>query len=327
MDNKVFWKRELFALLPDKLVRLLEHIEDDYPLEELRIRAAQPLQLYGGGRDRLLYATGGRPAATFMDCEEIFERMCGHSIYAWEDEIRNGFITLPGGYRAGICGHAVRGAQGHIQSLRDISAINIRIARAVEGAADDLLPLLLHTDGTPYSTLLLSAPGMGKTTLLRDVVRQLSYGYGGARAAKVCVVDERMELAGSVRGLAQYDIGPRTDVLSGCAKPEGIRMAVRTLSPEVIATDELGTLEDAQAVQDAAFCGVRTVATAHVEHVDALRKRMPLAGLLASGAIERVVEIGRIGERPGRVRGVYDAAMQPVSLKGEGLLCFERLRS
>ncbi|MDL2258531.1 stage III sporulation protein AA [Eubacteriales bacterium OttesenSCG-928-K08] len=321
--KEAHWKDTILPMLPQKLERLLSPIEDEYPLEELRIRAGQPLQLCSSLGDRLLYAAGKRPAATIEDCAAIFERVCGHSIYAWEDEIKNGFVTLAGGCRVGVCGRAVRDERGSIAHISDITSINFRVGRACVGAANLLLPRVLRPDGAPYAALIVSAPGHGKTTILRDMVRQLSYGYGGACPQRVCVIDERMEISGSVRGAPQFDLGPRTDVLCGSGKPEGIRLAVRTLSPQVIATDELGSLQDANAVQEAAFSGVTVIATAHVDSVQALKKRRTLMKLIESGALERIVQLGRSSGRPGIITGVWDGELRPVANKGREVLCFD----
>lgn len=327
MENKTVslkenWKEELLYLFPPLLREILSSIEE-LPIEEIRIRSGQPVQLCFCGSERLLYPPANQPMVSAEDCAAIVERACEHSVYAWQEELRNGFLTLSGGHRVGLCGKAVKDNAG-IRTLTDITSLNIRIARACPGAADALIPKLVRNDGSPYPTLIISPPGCGKTTVLRDLIRQLSWGLNGSRPMRIAVIDERMELAGCVRGVAQHDLGPRTDILNGCTKPEGIRMAVRTLSPEVLATDELGSHEDALAIQEAAFCGVITIASAHVTEPTLLFKRRVLFGLLESGALERVVLLGRHNGKAGHVLGIFDGTLNKLTDREGGVLCFER---
>ncbi len=316
------WKQDILYLFPPLLRETLSAI-GELPIEEIRIRAKQPIQLCFSGFERLLYLSGKQLLASAEDCAVIVERACEHSVYAWQEELKNGFLTLAGGHRIGICGKVVKDGIG-ICNLTDITSLNIRIARACPGAGDALIPKILRNNGTPYPTLIISPPGCGKTTILRDLIRQLSYGLNGSKPMRITVIDERMELAGCVRGVAQHDLGPRTDILSGCSKPEGIRMAVRALSPEVLATDELGSYEEAQAIQEAAFCGVITIASAHVAEPSLLNKRRVLLDLLESGAIERLVLLGRHNGKAGHILGIFDHALNRLSDREGGLLCFER---
>jgi stage III sporulation protein AA len=189
----------------------------------------------------------------------------------------------------GICGTALPG-EGDNLGIKDISSLSIRIPRLCEGAALPVLPGLLE-EGRPVSTLLLSPPGGGKTTLLRDLVRLLSRGDGLAEPVRVALVDERGELAAVCQGRPQLEVGPHTDIMDGCPKALAVPMLLRAMSPQVIALDELALPEDVEAVRAAAGCGVVLLATVHAASVAELSARPLLRGVLESGVFRRAVVI------------------------------------
>ncbi len=312
------WKADILPLCPPRIQKLLTPIGEGAPLEEIRLRVGQPVELVYDGYSRLISPCTGRAAVSKADCAGIAERICGHSAYAWEEELREGFVTLPGGYRVGLSGK-VSTRDGRLTSVTDIGSLNIRIARACVGAADGVIPFIRGSDGYVLPTLVYSAPGCGKTTLLRDLARQVSGGEGGLRGSRVLVVDERMEITGCVGGIPLHDIGPRTDVLSGCKKPQAFQLAIRGLSPEVIITDELGGLADADAVEDAAFCGVIVVASAHGGTLKDMKRRPALSRLLRQGVFARLVQLGR-SRGVGTVECVFDGEGRPI-LSKEGFPC------
>ena len=205
------------------------------------------------------------------------------------ETIRRGYVTAPGGFRVGICGTALPG-EGDNLGIKDISSLSIRIPRLCEGAALPVLPGLLE-EGRPVSTLLLSPPGGGKTTLLRDLVRLLSRGDGLAEPVRVALVDERGELAAVCQGRPQLEVGPHTDIMDGCPKALAVPMLLRAMSPQVIALDELALPEDVEAVRAAAGCGVVLLATVHAASVAELSARPLLRGVLESGVFRRAVVI------------------------------------
>ena len=256
------WKNDLTPYLPVTAAAMLESVSVSAPITEIRIRAEQPLQLCFSGYERLIYLPGGRASVTAGECRALLQRLCEQSVYAWETELGNGFLTLPGGYRVGLCGSMLVTASGE-RRLSEATAFNIRIARQVIGAADMVLPHITAADGRLYSTLVISAPGCGKTTMLRDIARSASRGRGALAACRVAVVDTRYELAGCAHGVPQMDLGPRTDVLSGVSRADGMRMMVMNMSPDVLVTDELGTAEDVCAVREAIHSGVTVVASMH----------------------------------------------------------------
>lgn len=235
-------------------------------LQEIRCRIGQPLFLcYAQGKEQRATDTVSAEQMQYM-----VSRISQGSAYAWEEEFRRGYLTLPGGFRVGMTGKAVL-ENGQIRTLTRISALNFRIARAVPGVAEPLMPLL-YQGASIANCLLVSPPGGGKTTLLRDIVRQLSNGavWLAQQGRTVAVVDERSEIAGCIQAVPQMDVGCRTDVLDGCPKSEGIRMMIRAMTPQVIAVDEIGTAADVQALEEAAESGVAVIATAHGDSVESL---------------------------------------------------------
>lgn len=239
-------------------------------IQEIRLRAYRPIVVHKGGSE--LYLDGeGRftdrlseaSCISPQELQGLLEHICSYSLYAFEEEIRQGFLTVNGGHRVGVSGQAVLEA-GQIQSIKNISFINLRISHEVKGAADGVIPRM-YCGERLKSALIISPPGCGKTTLLRDLIRQISDGnpYGTGRT--VGVVDERSELAGSFCGIPQNDLGMRTDVLDACPKEQGMFLLLRSMSPQVIAIDELGSREELEQLQRAEACGCKILATVHGE--------------------------------------------------------------
>jgi stage III sporulation protein AA len=232
--------------------------------------------------------------------------MTQSSLYAAEEEMKHGFLTLPGGHRVGIVGEAVLN-NGELQTLKHISGLNVRIAQEIQGRAVQVLPKLIRADGLLYHTLILSPPRAGKTTLLRDLIRNLSDGNPvlNLRGQTVGVVDERGELAGMWQGIPAYNLGCRTDVLDGCPKRMGISILVRSMSPSIIAVDELGHPQDVEAVLDALRTGVSILSTAHASTLEEAMERPSLKELFAFGVFERVIVLSR-RQGPGTVETICD---------------------
>lgn len=281
------WERYVCPLLPGGLKEKLQ----EWGLtgvEEIRIRAGRPVYVLGE-REGILdwYPTMG-------DCRELMLRLCGQSLYAYDAELQACYLTLPGGFRVGLAGRMAQTEKGY--RLQSPAGFNIRLARPFPGCADGLLPLLLEEHGVK-STLLVSAPGVGKTTLLRDAARSLSL-----MGIKVCIADERRELAGCDNGMPTLDIGPCTDVLDGCPKAVALRLLLRGMSPELLVTDEIATKGDAEAIRDASGCGVPLLASAHGAALWDLQRRKHIYSLVKDGCFQQVIALRR---RPGEPLALY----------------------
>jgi stage III sporulation protein AA len=239
--------------------------------------------------------------------KELFYLLCEHSIYAYQEDICRGFITLKGGHRAGICGTVVYDGD-KIKGMRDISSISIRLSHQLKGCAQEVFKYIIRGRQDIYNTLILSPPRCGKTTLLRDLCRLISQGAGSESfpGLRTSVIDERSELAASFRGVPQNDLGPRTDILDGCHKSEGIEIVLRSMAPHVIVVDELGGLRDADAVKMAWNAGVRIIATAHAFGLEDFKERLGVGQLAAKEGFERIVLLGmKSGKRWTKVMDAY----------------------
>ena len=248
-------------------------------INEIRLRTDKPILILAGEREFFLKEQGEiteNPACARClkaeELENILQHLCHYSLYAFEEEIRQGYITIAGGHRVGMVGQVVTEDKGKIRTMKYIRGINIRIAHEIKGVATDILPLL-YEKGKTRSVLIISPPGCGKTTLLRDIIRSYSDGNTYGKGVTVGVVDERSEIAGCYMGQPQNDVGIRTDVLDACPKIVGMMMLLRSMSPKVIAIDELGSEEELQMVHQIASCGSKLVATMHGAGIEDLKRR------------------------------------------------------
>lgn len=274
-------------LLPSRLsIPALDISRDKMALvEEIRLRSGGPIQLVIAGSELPLLQT----RVIGEDLEQILDRATEFSRYTAEDSLRAGFVTARGGFRVGVCGSVIT-SDGKSDGIRDISSLSIRIPREWEDIARPLLPKLL-SNGCLTNTLILSPPGGGKTTLLRDLVRLVSDGSELAPPLRVSLVDERGEVAAMHRGIAQLSVGSHTDVLNACPKRIAIPMLLRAMAPQVLALDEIAHPADVDAVCSAVNCGVVILATAHVSPDSDWENRPILRKLMNSGVFERSVVI------------------------------------
>lgn len=276
---------DMSFLLPEIAAQIRQFSVSVEKIQEIRLRAEAPMVILAGG---VLHT--GQSVFSGDAIQRIAQRLCQNSVYARQEEMKNGFITLAGGHRVGFCGRTVT-ENGQIRYLTDISSINLRIAHQIIGAADRVLPYLVHS-GDIYNTLIVSPPACGKTTLLRDIARQLGsekYGF------RVGIADERGEIAAMHRGVPQNDIGIYTDVYDGCPKAEAMQMLLRGMSPRVVITDELGGEGDEAAVRQLVHAGVRVICSLHGTGREDALARSGIGALLTAGIFRKVVTLGGIG--------------------------------
>ncbi|MGG7176126.1 stage III sporulation protein AA [Clostridium paraputrificum] len=274
---------------------MVDYLEDyirDKTLQEIRIRAEKPV---------ILTVAKGEVVASFISTKEdvkyILQRISNYSLYAYEEEIKQGFITIKGGHRVGLAGECVM-ENGKLKTIRNISSLNIRISREILGCSKEIMQHVYEKNRV-YNTLIISPPKCGKTTILRDIARSIS-----ERGKKVSIIDERSEIAASYLGVPQMNVGIRSDVLDNCLKSEGMIMAIRSLSPEVIICDEIGTLKDIEALSMAFNSGVNIIATIHGADTEDLVKRQVFDELFVNNILERIVVLSN-KNGVGTIEGVY----------------------
>lgn len=238
---------------------------------EIRLRAGRKVAISLGNRDYFLHITLGKE-----EMFESFRALCGYSVHSHTEEIKQGYITLPGGHRAGLCGTAVYEGE-NISNLRDISSINIRIARQIKGVSNDLFKRL---NGEAHGLLLAGAPASGKTTLLKDIILNLS-------DKKVSVIDSRGELGACLEGVPQNDLG-NADIFDGWQKSDGMLAAIRTMAPDILVCDEIGGKRDLEAVESCMNAGVSLIASVHAGSLQELKRKPYLIKMLHLGAFSNI---------------------------------------
>ena len=292
---------EIWNLFPKRLREIFSRLSlDENELQEIRLRAQKPIFIRSNAKEyalseegrlvfgeRFLENTSGRFLfATERDLSESLELMGSYSLYAAEEQLRQGFLTVPGGHRIGVCGEVI--ADGaRVLRMKWIRCLNVRVAHEVKGCADAVMPFLLEGQ-IWHNTLVISPPCTGKTTLLRDMVRQISNA-----GLTVGVVDERSELAASFQGVAQNDLGPRTDVMDACPKAQGMMMLVRSMAPRVIAVDEIGGEEDLNALSYIQTCGCSFAATIHGASFAEVLEKPGIRRMAEGGTFSRCVLLQR----------------------------------
>jgi stage III sporulation protein AA len=269
-------------------------------IEEIRLRSNKPLMLKIGQETVSL-----EYIVKQQEILQAFERICENSVYSYRRQICDGYITIKGGNRVGIVGSAVV-ENGQVININYISSLNFRIARQKIGCSNNIIRDIINeqTDSI-HNTLIVSPPGCGKTTLLRDVVRNISNGIDeiAFNGKTVGIVDERGEIAAMYKGIPQNDIGIRTDVIDNMPKHEAMRLLVRSMSPDVIVCDEIGSIEDVNAIDYAMCCGIKGIFTAHGDSIEEINRNSELSKLLNKHVFERIILLNP--ERRGDARCIY----------------------
>ncbi|WP_138204462.1 stage III sporulation protein AA [Haloimpatiens lingqiaonensis] len=289
----------LEKFLNEALIKLIQNTEELDKLQEIRIRLGKPIILGINNKEIL---------KNYIPKEEelksIIQRFSSYSLYAFDEEIRQGYITIRGGHRIGICGSCVV-EKDKIKTIKNISSINIRICRQIIGCANKVMPFLIE-NGEPMNTIIISPPKCGKTTLIRDITRNISNGMDGRiNGKKVSVIDERSEIAGCYLGVPQMDVGIRTDVLDSCPKSYGISMAIRSMGPEVIVCDEIGTYRDMENIILALNSGVKVITTIHGYDENDLYRRAVFKEIIDNKVFSRAIILSNT-KGVGTVEYVYD---------------------
>lgn len=336
-------KSKISHLLGNNLKRIYEKASfDESFVQEIRIRINSPFLVMYKGEEWILDRDGKRtslPECGYMvqpkDIKDTLAFVSDYSVYAFEEELGQGYLTVEGGHRVGVAGKVITHGNGSrkssftesiiagvntlggvwengdrnnvgttIKGMKYITYINIRIAHQVKGCASKILPYLIE-DGQVFHTLIISAPCCGKTTILRDLIRQISMGTVDFPGCSVGVVDERSEIGGSYMGIPQNDLGPRTDLLDACPKAEGMMMLIRSMAPSVLAVDELGSYGDIYAIESVIHCGCKLLATVHGASLEDIRRKPLFEALMKEHIFQRYIVLHN-RERISEIKYVYD---------------------
>lgn len=292
--------KDILDSLPSNIRTNLELLNIMDKLQEIRIKVNKPI----------IYVLDKREIISSLVCLQedmkvIMQKISNYSLYAHEEDMKQGYITINGGHRVGICGKCVLDEKG-VKTIRSIASINIRVSRAVLGCSNNLMKYLVK-DNRVLNTIIISPPKCGKTTLLRDISRNISDGFNLANLSgkKVCVIDERSEIAACYEGIPQMNVGLRTDVLDNCIKSSGIMMAIRSMSPDVVICDEIGTEKDMESILAARTCGISVISTIHGFDIEDLKERFIFKDIIKNNIFDRAIILNS-KNGVGKVLRVYD---------------------
>lgn len=291
---------EILKVLPKYISNEIIKLNCSQSITEIRLRTRSKVILICINREIVLDCI-----VTTNAILEVLLNVSKNSIYAIQNDINNGFVIIRGGHRIGISGEVVY-VDGKIKNIKNICSLNIRVARQIYGCADKVLPEIIE-DGKINNTLIISPPGCGKTTLIRDIIRQISNGIPCMKfkGKNVSLIDERGEIASVYEGVSSLDVGVRTDIMSNVTKATGMKMMIRSMAPDVIATDEIGKPEDIVAIKEAILSGVNVIFTMHGDSITSIIKNKDIKELLDLNIFSKIIILSN-GKTPGIVEKVYD---------------------
>ena len=308
-----FYDEIINSISPILRQRVKKIFEINNKIEEIRLRINRPLivsfnnkdYFYDEKNNSLTEKIENSYKVLKEDIEQTFQIMCKYSVHSFIDDIKKGFITLNGGHRVGLVGKVII-EDREVKNIKNISSLNIRISREIIGCSDKIISHI-RSSNKIYNTLIISPPQCGKTTLLRDIVRNLSDGNEslGFKGVKVALIDERNEISGSYLGVSQMDLGCRTDIIETCPKEIGIMMLLRSMSPNVIVTDEIGSIEEIKSLYTALNGGVNLITTVHGNSIEDIKERKELSSLLDKELFQKVIILSS-KNGAGTIEKIYD---------------------
>jgi stage III sporulation protein AA len=305
---------EILRMFPNEMKQAIQKkiAKRWHLLQEIRFRLDQPIEFIFDKHIETIETI--RP--NNRDSIFVINQLSEFSLYRMEDELREGYITIEGGHRVGLAGK-VNTLNGEVRAIQYITFLNIRIAKAQIGAALPVIPYLYERRNY-FNTLFVGPPQTGKTTLIRDVTRLIATGWRNVAAMKVGVIDERSEIGASIKGIPQHALGPRTDVMDACPKAEGMMMMIRSMSPDVLVVDEIGSRKDVDALLEAINAGVTVICSIHGRDLAELRRRPSLTTLFQQKVFERFVMLER-QSKPGHIHRIYNQNEENILQKSRRL--------